>query len=174
MSKRQEFKAAAETEVGGFNVTGYAGSETEVDLSNACSPTQVEEQVPAVDEEKTEVVGTLNDIQPVVGWLVCLDGPSKGMSFNLHNGWNYIGRDENLDVYIPDPKVSRARTARIVYEPEGRTFAVAICEGAQTLVYVNKKPLYNASELNAYDKIRMGDTTLTFIPLCGEKFSWEG
>src|SRR5580700_1534258 len=38
--------------------------------------------------------------EPVVGWLVCLEGPDRGKDYRLHNEKNYIGRAPVNDIVI--------------------------------------------------------------------------
>ena len=38
------------------------------------------------------------EILPVAGWLVCIDGPSKGKDYRIHEENNYIGRMKEMDV----------------------------------------------------------------------------
>lgn len=123
----------------------------------------------------TEVItdeDSIFNVNLVVGWLVCTKGANIGQDYRLHVGWNYIGRDSTMDVYLPDPKVSH-RMAKISYDPESRTFGIAPCEGAKSLSYLNDKPLRGDRDVEAYDRIRIGDTELMLIPLCSDKFAWE-
>ena len=123
----------------------------------------------------TEVItdeDSIYSVNLVVGWLVCTKGASIGRDYRLHVGWNYIGRDSSMDVYLPDPKVSH-RMAKISYDPESRTFGIAPCEGAKSLSYLNDKPLRGDRDIEAYDRIRIGDTELMLIPLCSDKVAWE-
>lgn len=135
------------------------------------------------DEFKTEVVTVpvnpnlskdkKNNARVVVGWLVAVKGGCLGQDFHLHSDWNYIGRGDKLDVSIPDPKVSREGMVKVAYDTRSRTFAVAPCEGAANLAYLNGRALYSPMPLEAYDRIQVGDTELMLIPLCSDKFSWE-
>ena len=118
------------------------------------------------NEEKQEV-------RAVVGWLVCIKGVNKGQDFRLHDGWNYIGRSNDCDVFVDDPKVSRQRTVKIAYESRSRTFAVAPCEDTKDIAYCCDKPLYSTREMTVNDVISIGESELMFVPLCGEKFVWE-
>ena len=123
----------------------------------------------------TEVVtdeDSIYNVNLVVGWLVCIKGANIGRDYRLHVGWNYIGRESSMDVYLPDPKVSH-RMAKISYDPESRTFGIAPCEGAKSLSYLNDKPLRGDRDIEAYDRIRIGDTELMLIPLCSDRFAWE-
>ena len=45
----------------------------------------------------------LNDLEilkPVTGWLVCLEGPSKGRDYRIIAEKNFIGRSPEMDIRI--------------------------------------------------------------------------
>lgn len=110
---------------------------------------------------------------PVVGWLVVASEKSRGQDFRLHAGYNKIGHDEKSDVYLAfDPKVSRTDHAAVIFEPMERIFYVQHMQG-RNATYLNGKPLLQPAELKLHDQIRVGDTLLVFVPLCGDQFHWE-
>ncbi len=112
-------------------------------------------------------------IDPVVGWLVCIEGPDKGSDFRLHADNNYIGRDPSMDVCIPgDDTVTRDRHALLAYDFETRAFYLAPTGGKKN-PRLNGKPVLAAVELAPYDHIQLGETTLLFVPLCGDRFDWQ-
>ena len=54
-------------------------------------------------------------VDPVVGWLVCVEGPLRGTDWRLHAGYNYIGR-ETGDIHIQgDSQISREKHATVSY-----------------------------------------------------------
>lgn len=109
---------------------------------------------------------------PVVGWLVCIDGPLKGTDFRMHAGYNYIGRDAG-DIHIHgDRQISRENHAMIAFDSTDLTYFFGPANG-RNLVKVNGKTVFNAVELNAYDVISIGTTKLMFVPFCGSHFNWE-
>lgn len=126
---------------------------------------------------KTEIADAImvdgKRVIQTVGWLVSIKGAIKGNDFHLHPGFNYIGNSPELEVCVPDPKVSRKPMATIAYDTVSRTFTLMRCEGATNIARCNGAPLYNPVMLNIYDVISLGDTELMFVPLCGEKFTWE-
>lgn len=109
---------------------------------------------------------------PVVGWLVCVEGLNKGRDYRLHSDNNFIGRDESMDVVIDgDDAISRRNHARLTYDPESGKYYFAQEEG-RSIVKINGQVVLCAVELQAYDVIETGATKLMFVPLCGEKFQW--
>ncbi len=111
--------------------------------------------------------------EPVVGWLVCVAGNHVGEDFKLKAGRNFIGRNSSMDVALTgDASVSRDRHAILLYEPRNNQFVVQPGD-ARELSYLNDNVILNAAEINAYDRLTLGKTTLVFIPLCTERFRWE-
>jgi hypothetical protein len=110
---------------------------------------------------------------PVVGWVVIMQGPGKGHSVEIGAGANAIGRGAGQQIQLDfgDDKISRERHAIIVYEPEARQFFVQNGE-VRNLTYVGGKVVLGAVELSGGETIRIGDTHLQFIPFCGPDFSW--
>lgn len=109
---------------------------------------------------------------PVVGWLVCVDGPDRGRDYRIHDGYNSIGRSANMDICIAgDTKISREKHAVVAFDPDEKMFFFAPADG-KNLVKLNGKTLMMAAELHAYDTLTIGSSKLKFVPFCGEEFSW--
>lgn len=108
---------------------------------------------------------------PVVGWLVCIDGAVRGNDYRIHAGYNYIGREIG-DIHIRgDQTISRQRHAKIAYDPTTHQYFFSPDEG-RNLLRVNGKTIMVPVELHNYDVITIGQTKLLFMGLCGEQFSW--
>ncbi len=129
----------------------------------------------AADDEKTVRLmpsGNLST-EPIVGWLIGVNGPYYGECFELKNGKNFIGRDSSMDVVLGgDNSVSRIRHAVVLYEPHERIFIAQPGESRE-LFYINDRVVLKNEQLKPYDIILVGSTKLVFFPLCGSKFSWE-
>ena len=41
------------------------------------------------------------DIKPVCGWIVCIDGPRQGKDYQIVQGKNFVGRADDMDIQIP-------------------------------------------------------------------------
>ena len=110
---------------------------------------------------------------PVVGWLVCVEGPSRGKSYTVRGGINAIGRSERMDITVTgDMTISAENHARISYSDRNNRFNLIPGEG-RNIVYLNGEELFSPMPLKAYDLIDFGQTKLLFVPLCGERFRWE-
>ena len=111
--------------------------------------------------------------EPVVGWLVCVEGPHFGEDFRLKTGRNFIGRASNMDVAIvKDNGVSRERHSIVLYDPRGNQYLVAPGESKE-LCYLNDEVVLMPKELHVNDMLSMGETKLMFIPCCGIAFNWD-
>lgn len=111
--------------------------------------------------------------EPVVGWLICIEGPSYGKSYPIKVNRNFIGCSTTMDIVLDeDMSVLRERHAIVTYVPNKKTFLVQPGE-LKELFYLNDNVVLNNEVLRAYDKLLIGKTKLMFVPLCGEKFSWE-
>lgn len=111
--------------------------------------------------------------EPVVGWLVCIEGDHYGESFPLKSGRNFIGRNTNMDVaLVGDMSVSRERHAIVIYEPKAKCF-IAQAGDARELFYLNDNVVLNNEAMKNYDVLSVGNEKLLFVGLCGPQFSWE-
>ena len=111
---------------------------------------------------------------PAVGWLVIIEGPGRGRSREIGYGMNTIGRDasQRISLDFGDSGISREKAAAIAYVPNQRKFYLTPGEGIN-IVYRNDEPVLAPSELRGGDAIKVGETTLRFVPLCGADFAWE-
>lgn len=116
--------------------------------------------------------GAGDGFDPVVGWLICVSGASKGQDYKILTGSNTIGRAESMSISIPsDETISRENHAEVHYDAKSKKFNLVKGTGRNT-VYVNETALLQPTELNAYDLIELGDSQFRFIPFCGDQFSW--
>ena len=111
--------------------------------------------------------------EPVVGWLVCIDGPEKGKDYRIYGRNNTIGRDEKMDICLKsDTSISRENHARLAYDKRHNAFHVIPADGTNA-VYLNDEPVYVPMALKADDIIEIGDYKLCFVPFCNDKFTWD-
>ncbi len=112
-------------------------------------------------------------IDPVTGWLVCVQGPDKGKDFRIKSQRNFIGRDAGQDIAIEgDETISREKHAVISYDPKSNSFRVAPGDG-RGMMYLNDEPVDMPTVLQPYDRIEIGQSVFMFIPFCGDRFRWE-
>lgn len=108
------------------------------------------------------------------GWIVVIAGPGRGASFTLHNGVSQIGRGEDQAVRLDfgDTSISRNNHAAVAYDDEQGKFFLGH-GGKSNLVRLNGRPVLSTEEMSNGDQIRIGETTLKFVALCGEEFTWK-
>ncbi|MGC4056090.1 MAG: FHA domain-containing protein [Paludibaculum sp.] len=112
-------------------------------------------------------------VSPVVGWLVCTEGPSRGQDYRLHVAKNFVGREKTMDVCVEgDVEVSRERHAEVIFEPQAKTFWLKPGDSSG-LVYLNGAVQFSPVQLKARDVIALGKTKLMLVPLVGLDFDWN-
>ena len=112
-------------------------------------------------------------VEPVAGWLVCIEGADKGKDYRIEAKNNTIGRNENMDICIKnDSTISRENHARLAYDVKHNAFHLISAENTNG-IYVNDEPVYVPTKLNAYDLIELGESKFVFIPFCSDSFNWK-
>ncbi|WP_299777290.1 FHA domain-containing protein [uncultured Roseobacter sp.] len=109
-----------------------------------------------------------------VGWLVVVEGPGIGHSFSIFTGASMIGRgdDQVIKLDFGDNSISRHNHAAIAYDEEQNKFYLGH-GGKSNIIRRNARPVLSTEELQHADLIRIGETTLRFVALCGSDFKWE-
>ena len=129
----------------------------------------------AVERDPGATVGVVRKkmgIDPVVGWLVCIEGAEKGRDYRIRSERNFVGRDPKMDICIGgDDAISRDNHAVISFNPKKNSYLLTPGEG-RGIIYLNEEEVATPTELKAYDTIEMGQTKLLFVPFCGENFKW--
>lgn len=125
------------------------------------------------DEKTMPYLGETEGVEPVTGWLVCIEGPPLGQDFKIYAEKNFIGRSDEMHIRIlGDNTISRRNHAVIVYDPKQRNFYL-LPGDASGLAYHNNQAVYSPVELQGYDVIQLGRSKFIFLPLCGVHFEWE-
>lgn len=146
--------------------------EPTVELEPEPEPASFSPAPAAAPAPAPEPNGAPLDPDLVVGWLVCVSGPARGRSYELHAGRNFIGRAAIMDVALPeDTAVARERQASVIFDPRTARFSVTANE-TRELTYVNDELVYDHCDLTANDVLLVGSTRLMLVPLCGSGFAW--
>lgn len=166
-------------------VTQSDGDSRTLPIGYQSMASQVESRTPvntysspvvSADDDDNRTVALIHKemgVDPVVGWLVCLNNSQKGRDYRIHSDNNYVGRSDRMDVCIKgDETISRENHAIVSYDGRDNIFYFSPGDG-RSIVRVNDKAVFNTIELKAYDVITIGKTNLLFIPLCSEKFEWS-
>ena len=110
-------------------------------------------------------------VRPVVGWLVCVQGPDIGKDFRLHTHFNAVGRDKDQDVCLSDEFVSREHFV-VSYDMVNNRYFAEMGKG-KTFVYINGYPLGGRTQLKKGDQIKVANSLLVFIPLEEQDVKWN-
>lgn len=168
------FGAAPRSDVGPTVDPGHAAPRPDTsDPGKTVMPETMRRRMQEEKDNKTIVVFKKKyGFEPVVGWLVCVEGPDKGKDYRLVNRINSIGRDDSNDVCLSgDQSITQINHVSLGYDPRHNVFTLIRGDG-KDMVYLNDQPLYTPMILNPYDIIEMGDYRLIFIPLCSDQFRW--
>ncbi len=162
---------------GGFGPSGGASAGGSVGMAEIGATVAPQSYRKAMEEKEDtgKTVGVFQKkmkIEPVVGWLVCIEGPDKGKDFRIWAKNNTIGRSEKMDICIKgDTTISRENHARLAYDAKHNNFHLIPAESTNN-IYLNEEPIYIPTKLGEYDVIEFGDSKFVFVPFCNEKFSW--
>ena len=112
-------------------------------------------------------------LSPVVGWLVCVEGPDRGQDYRIHMEKNFIGRSPAMDIAITgDESISRDKHATVTFDPKKRVFWLLPGESSG-LVYLNDTLVNTPAELKPDDVLELGTSKLVLVPFASEKFQWQ-
>ncbi|MCH8056608.1 MAG: FHA domain-containing protein [Proteobacteria bacterium] len=91
----------------------------------------------------------------------------------LGYGNNSIGRDVSQAIALDhgDSRISRENHCTVTYDPVNRKFYLQPGAG-KNLTYLEGQLVLADTQLAAGNQIRVGDTELRFVPLCGKDFDW--
>src|SRR5262245_28433933 len=110
---------------------------------------------------------------PVVGWLVILDGLGRGQFRPIRYGQNAVGRGQDLRISIDfgDSRISREPHAFVIYDEFQRKFFIRD-NGKSNIIRLNGNAVLTHAELHDRDVISIGETSLLFVSLCDQNFDW--
>lgn len=116
--------------------------------------------------------GTVPD--PVVGWLVVIEGPGRGSALPVGYGNNRLGRapGEQICLDFGDEQISRENHAVVTYDGRHRKFYVQQ-GGGRNLTHVDDELVMVPVEVKGGETISLGRTKLRFVPFCGADFDWQ-
>ncbi len=129
---------------------------------------------PQKDEQVTVAYGAKSFTdRPPCGFLICYAGPHIGTYHPIHFQRNTIGRSKEMDIPLMDDLgISRNKHAILSFDPKSNHFTL-IPDPEKSIIYVNGTECISPVQLKAYDRIEVSDTGLIFLPLCGDRFSWD-
>lgn len=123
-------------------------------------------------DSKTIRVSFLHQkVNPVAGWIVCVNGLLKGKFYTFYSGKNFIGRSRAMDVaIINDESIETEKHCCITYDPKGIKFFITAVNGA---VQVNGEAVTGSVQIHNNDLIKLGQTEFRFVQYCNEERNWN-
>lgn len=144
------------------NICPYCNMETDA-MEEVKTPEGFEAPMELLEEE----------VPPVCGWLVCIEGARVGKDYKIKNGKNFVGRGDDMDIQIlGDNEISRKNHTIIVYDAKKKNTVILPGDSAG-ITYLNQDAVYVPTELVPYDTIELGRSKFVFVPFCGEHFEWD-
>lgn len=117
---------------------------------------------------------TLDACEPVTGFLVVVDGPGRGTFAPVYQGMNSLGRmpTQRIRLDYGDELIAPENHCQVIYDGLSRRFFVQ--QGAEgNATRVAGSAVLAPAQLQAGAELRVGETVLRFLPLCGEAFDWD-
>jgi hypothetical protein len=125
--------------------------------------------------EVTGPEGQKRQVDPVVGWLVAIEGDAQGRDFPIRMGQNSIGRDRNNRICIEeDGAIARDTHAYVDFDHVNTRFYFSRGKGS-ALTFLRREvdgivsqiPILQTEELNPWEVIQLtAKTVVVFVPLC--------
>lgn len=135
-------------------------------------PPEIRPHIEPDDDGKTQVLnGSYSD--PTIGFLVAIKGPHFGEGFPIYEGKNAIGRQVGNRIQLnKDRTISRRAQLFIVFDSIHTRF-FAVTGESDAVAYINDELLLQPQELKERDQIKVGNTTLLFIPVLRDDYTWD-
>lgn len=111
---------------------------------------------------------------PVVGWIVVVQGPGQGRAATIGAGMNTIGRAEEERISLPfgDMQISARDHLRIIYDDAARSFLVVPGSG-KNVSRINGQIVAMPMPLPNYATIQLTrNTAVRFTAFCTDTFDW--
>ena len=106
------------------------------------------------------------------GWLVCISGSNRGLSFPIYYGNNHIGRNQNMNIRLKDETtISRENHAIINYNNTTKEFSL-IPGNTVNPTFINDIQIHAPHVISDHDLIQLGECQLLFVSFCDDRFNW--
>ena len=134
------------------------------------------EPIDRADDDDDDDDDVLSREEWVQGWLVAITGPMKGKAFPVGYGFNHIGRSSSNRIVLAQDKSISSKQIILYYKPKQHTFYVEKAPESTQMTELSDGDIVTSvpSPLVAGETLKMSSqTTLRFVPFCGEDFSWD-
>ena len=124
------------------------------------------------DQKTVSYTSVSRENYMITGWIVCIEGPDIGYSYNLHYGYNTIGSDLSNQICLSIKAENRESLhCAIVYEEHKNQFFL-VAEQKQE-VYLNENCCFEPMLLKSGDMVRIGMDKFQFVAFCCEQRKWN-
>ena len=153
-----EDRSASRYDIGEYGLTDAPNENTVAEVFS------VAYDVAAPPVEETEAKDT-----PILGWLVCMDGPDAGKEFGLHRALTRFAM-------YPDRSVCCGTEAddhpafNVNYVASTAAFSVRFC--TERAAKQNDGAVETTRRLFGGDLLYLDENVLCFLPFCGENGHW--
>lgn len=115
-----------------------------------------------------------HDDPAIFGWLVIVEGPGRGQSFQLNKDVTCLGRGADQDVCLDfgDAYISRTAHVTIHFDRERELVAVRF-EDKRNPVHLNGKVLSGTRLLQHKSRLIIGKTILRFVQIDDREAFWS-
>ena len=132
-------------------------------------------QAPAAEQAPVEAPVSApkqEETAPIVGWLVCVEGPEKGKDFRVYQKLNMIGKSERAGIRLRDEAgLPFPIWARLTYSADDNRCRISAISAGHVLH--NGKEIEEAVALSSGDRLVLGGCEYIFVALCGDSFRWD-
>lgn len=122
------------------------------------------------DEKTVGLFRQTGKVESVTGWLVCIGGEKRGVSYTLYEGRNFVGRSLKMDISLSeDLRVCRDNHFSVVYDKKSNSFYLMPGNGSVSL---DGKVIRKAEPLTEDMEVTAGEGVYLFVPYCKGKRVW--
>lgn len=179
MEYRNQISALAQQYLETFQTENQPSIRTNIDSvyskGNTAQKEKINADSPELVSDNDKTMSFAADSQNnylVTGWIVCIDGPDTGYSFNLHHGYNSVGCSHKCEICLSESScVAKKVHCSLVYEGRKNRFYLVPEKEYQT--YVNGNCLAEIKEILSEDTICIGKDSFVFIAFCKAQRRWD-
>lgn len=134
----------------------YTSQKSKNDNSNTAAP-------------KTVGFFKINEAEPVVGWIVCMNKDMRGQDYRLVEGRNIISNEIDAEISLPEMKDGSGGMS-IMYDSINDSYFI---QSGASDVSVNGEKVIEATSLEGQCVIDIDEYNLVFIPFCEMGRNWN-
>jgi len=122
---------------------------------------RIDPSEPAQPKPITTYSPSIVPLRRIIGILISYTWKAEGQVFPIREGRNYIGRDNDCEISLPEDSQMSSKHATIICR-DGKSFMIDD-EKSMNGTFVNDSSVEEKQRLSNYSKIKTGSTICTFI-----------